>query len=84
VLKCSAAIFTVLKVIKVLFLQTNGDIVTDPKDLHMNCIMKHKFLLLIQNNDGHFFFLKECNELFLIHYLILSLTVPLQLLVTAT
>ncbi len=55
-LKCSAAIFTVLKVIKVLFLQTNGDIVTDPKDLHMNCIMKHNFLLLIKNNDGHFFF----------------------------
>jgi hypothetical protein len=43
---------------------------------------KHTFPLSIKSKEGTVF-RKECNELLVIGYLIVSVTVPLQILVSA-
>jgi hypothetical protein len=64
------------------FFYISNDNVTNPLEMYKTHVKKHNFWLSRKNNEASFF-RKECNELLVIRYLILSVTVPLQLLVTA-
>ncbi len=64
------------------FLCTNADIVTILKKCSKLVLNKHNILLSGKSNEATFFS-KECNKLLLIRDLVLNVTVPLQLLVTA-
>ncbi len=58
------------------------DVVTLPEEMYTTHVTKHTFLR-IRKSNGVTLFWKEYNKLLVIRFLILGVTVPLQLLVTA-
>ncbi len=67
--------------IKALFLYSSTD-VTISKEMYETHGTKHKLLRFRKSNEVTFFS-KECDELLVIRYIILGVTFPLQLRVTA-
>ncbi len=64
------------------FFYISKEIVTIPKEMFKTHVKNHTFCYQEKVTEVTFF-RKACNELLVIHYLILSVTVPLQSLVTA-
>ncbi len=71
-----------IKLLKRYFLYASTDVVTFSKEMFKTYVTKHNFFVFYKSNEVTFF-RKECNELLVICYFILGVTVPLQLLVTA-
>jgi hypothetical protein len=66
-----------------IFLYNSNDTVTIPIEMYKTRILKKGNCLLSRKSNEVTLHEKECNELLVIRYLMLSVTVSLQLLVTA-
>jgi hypothetical protein len=70
-----------IKALQRYFLHTSTDVLTISKEMSKT-LMLHIIMFAVEKSNK-LFYVKECNELPVIRYLILGVTVPQQLLITA-